>query len=134
MKEQKKFLEGFLKEKDEHNYVLYVPEIIHSNWKINERGRVLLILDVYNPITRFSAWLLKKKPNKDIEFDELSTSAWLSIDGEKCIFEIAREQKAKTNDSFKDALIRLIHFTHYIANRRWIRYKKVKKKEEVNIS
>lgn len=126
-------LEDFLKEKDEHNYVLYVPEIIHSNWKINDRGRVLLILDVYNPITKFSAWLLKKKINKDIEFDELSTSAWLSIDGDKCIFEIAREQKEKTDDSFKDALIRLIQFTHYIANRRWIRFKKVKKKEEVYI-
>ena len=94
----------------------------------------MLILETNNPITKISAWLLKKKINKDIEFDELSTSAWLSIDGDRCIFEIARLQKAKTDDSFKDALIRLIQFMHYIANRRWIKYKKVKSKEEVAIS
>lgn len=127
-------LESFLKEKDEHNFVLYVPEIIHNNWKINDNGNVLLILETNNPITKISAWLLKKKINKDIEFDALSTSAWLSIDGERCIFEIARLQKAKTDDSFKDALIRLIRFMHYIQNRGWIKYKKVKSKEDVDIS
>lgn len=127
-------LDNFLKEKDDHNFVLYVPEIIHTNWKINENGRVLLILETNNPITKISSWLLKKKINKDIEFDELSTSAWLSIDGERCIFEIARLQKSKTDDTFKEALIRLIQFIHYIAKRRWIKYKKVKSKEEVNTS
>ncbi|MEI0593452.1 PqqD family peptide modification chaperone [Brachyspira pilosicoli] len=134
MKDNRFSLDNFLKEEDKHNFVLYVPEIIHTNWKINDNGKVLLIFDVNNPITKIAAWLLKKKPNKDIEFDELCTSAWLNIDGEKCIFEIAKIQKQNSNDNFKDSLIRLIKFMHYIQRRRWIRYKKVKAKEDVDIS
>lgn len=134
MKDDRFSLDNFLKEEDKHNFVLYVPEIIHTNWKINDNGKVLLIFDVNNPITKIAAWLLKKKPNKDIEFDELCTSAWLNIDGEKCIFEIAKIQKQNSNDNFKDSLIRLIKFMHYIQGRRWIRYKKVKAKEDVDIS
>ena len=134
MKDNRFSLDNFLKEEDKHNFVLYVPEIIHTNWKINDNGKVLLIFDVNNPITKIAAWLLKKKPNKDIEFDELCTSAWLNIDGEKCIFEIAKIQKQNSNDNFKDSLIRLIKFMHYIQGRRWIRYKKVKAKEDVYIS
>lgn len=134
MKDNRFSLDNFLKEEDKHNFVLYVPEIIHTNWKINDNGKVLLIFDVNNPITKIAAWLLKKKPNKDIEFDELCTSAWLNIDGEKCIFEIAKIQKQNSNDNFKDSLIRLIKFMHYIQSRRWIRYKKVKAKEDVDIS
>lgn len=134
MKDNRFSLDNFLKEEDKHNFVLYVPEIIHTNWKINDNGKVLLIFDVNNPITKIAAWLLKKKPNKDIEFDELCTSAWLNIDGEKCIFEIAKIQKQNSNDNFKDSLIRLIKFMHYTQGRRWIRYKKVKAKEDVDIS
>ncbi|MBW5396505.1 PqqD family peptide modification chaperone [Brachyspira pilosicoli] len=134
MKDNRFSLDNFLKEEDKHNFVLYVPEIIHTNWKINDNGKVLLIFDVNNPITKIAAWLLKKKPNKDIEFDELCTSAWLNIDGEKCIFEIAKIQKQNSNDNFKDSLIRLIKFMHYIQGRRWIKYKKVKAKEDVDIS
>ena len=134
MKDNKFLLDKFLKEEDKHNFVLYVPEIIHTNWKVNDNGKVLLIFDVNNPITKIAGWLLKKKPNKDIEFDELCTSAWLNIDGEKCIFEIAKIQKQNSNDNFKDSLIRLIKFMHYIQGRRWIRYKKVKAKEDVDIS
>ncbi|MEI0579881.1 PqqD family peptide modification chaperone [Brachyspira pilosicoli] len=134
MKDNRFSLDNFLKEEDKHNFVLYVPEIIHTNWKINDNGKVLLIFDVNNPITKIAGWLLKKKPNKDIEFDELCTSAWLNIDGERCIFEIAKIQKQNSNDNFKDSLIRLIKFMHYIQGRRWIRYKKVKAKEDVDIS
>ena len=134
MKDNKFLLDKFLKEEDKHNFVLYVPEIIHTNWKVNDNGKVLLIFDVNNPITKIAAWLLKKKPNKDIEFDELCTSAWLNIDGERCIFEIAKIQKQNSNDNFKDSLIRLIKFMHYIQGRRWIKYKKVKAKEDVDIS
>ncbi|WP_286033057.1 PqqD family peptide modification chaperone [Brachyspira pilosicoli] len=134
MKDNRFSLDNFLKEEDKHNFVLYVPEIIHTNWKINDNGKVLLIFDVNNPITKIAAWLLKKKPNKDIEFDELCTSAWLNIDGERCIFEIAKIQKQNSNDNFKDSLIRLIKFMHYIQGRRWIKYKKVKAKEDVDIS
>ena len=134
MKDNKFLLDKFLKEEDKHNFVLYVPEIIHTNWKVNDNGKVLLIFDVNNPITKIAGWLLKKKPNKDIEFDELCTSAWLNIDGERCIFEIAKIQKQNSNDNFKDSLIRLIKFMHYIQGRRWIIYKKVKSKEDVDIS
>ena len=48
------------------NFVMYVPKIIHDNWKINDEGKVLLILDKHNIITKFSSWMLNKDINKDI--------------------------------------------------------------------
>ena len=115
------------------NFVMYVPKIIHDNWKINDKGKVLLILDKHNIITKFSSWMLNKDINKDIEFDELSTSAWLNIDGERSILEIALLQKYNTDDSFDDALTRLVYFMNYIYKNKWIAYKKIKNMDNIDI-
>ena len=115
------------------NFVMYVPKIIHDNWKINDKGKVLLILDKHNIITKFSSWMLNMDINKDIEFDELSTSAWLNIDGERSILEIALLQKYNTDDSFDDALTRLVYFMNYIYKNKWIAYKKIKNMDNIDI-
>lgn len=115
---------------DKYNFVLYVPEIIHKDWKIVD-GKVLLNFEVKNPITKFAGFLAKKKPKRDIQFDNMCTSAWLLIDGKSSIYEIARIQSQNTNDEFKEDLRRLIEFIKYISKHRWIRYKGVKKREEI---
>ncbi|HBD64476.1 MAG TPA: PqqD family protein [Clostridiales bacterium] len=116
--------------KDEYNFVLYVPEVTHNDWQMVD-GKVLLNFKVNNPITKFVGFMIKKKPNKDMLFDDMCTSAWLLIDGERSIYEIARIQNPKTGDEFKEDLRRLIEFIKYISKQGWIRYKRVKKCEEL---
>ncbi len=119
--------------KDEYNFVLYVPEIVHYDWQMIE-GKVLLNFKVNNPITKLVGLLVKKEPKKDMLFDDMCTSAWLLIDGERSIYEIGRIQSHKTDNEFKDDLRRLIEFVKYISKQGWIRYKRVKKREEIKLS
>lgn len=123
---KRKSIEG----KDKYNFVLYVPEIVHNDWKIVE-DKVLLNFKVTNPITKFAGFLVKKEPKRDMLFDNMCTSAWLLIDGERSIYEIARIQGNKTDDEFQEDLRRLIGFVKYISKQGWIRYKRVKKREEI---
>ncbi len=67
---------------DKYNFALYVPEITHENWEVKDE-KVVLHFKVKHPLTRFSGYLAGKKPKKDMTFDEMSTNAWLQIDGEK---------------------------------------------------
>lgn len=115
---------------DKYNFVLYVPEIIHDDWELKD-GKVLLNFEVKHPLTKFAGFLTKKKPKKDILFDEMCSSAWLLIDGKKSIFEIARIQSQKTNDEFKEDLRRLVEFIKFISKKGLVRYKKVKNKTEI---
>lgn len=117
-------------EKDEYNFVLYVPEITYYDWEVID-GKVLLNFRITNPITRFAGFLVKKRPEKDMIFDNMCTSAWLLIDGEKSIYEIARIQSQKTDDEFKEDLRRLVEFIRYVSKQGWVRYKRVKKREEI---
>jgi len=116
--------------KDEYNFVLYVPEVTHNDWQMVD-GKVLLNFKVNNPITKFVGFMIKKEPNKDMLFDDMCTSVWLLIDGERSIYEIARIQNPRTGDEFKEDLRRLIEFIKYISKQGWIRYKRVKKCEEI---
>ena len=120
-------------DKDKYNFVLYVPEITHDDWKI-VNGEVLLNFKVVNPMTRFVGFLAKKEPIKDILFDDMCTSAWLSIDGERSIYEIAKIQFKMSDDDFKDDLRRLAVFIKYISKQGWVRYKRVKNREEIKYS
>ncbi len=116
--------------KDEYNFVLYVPEVTHNDWQMVD-GKVILNFKVNNPITKFVGFMIKKEPNKDMLFDDMCTSVWLLIDGERSIYEIAKIQNHKTGDEFKEDLRRLIEFIKYISKQGWIRYKRVKKCEEI---
>ena len=116
--------------KDEYNFILYVPEITHNDWQIID-GKVLLNFKVNNNVTKFVAITIKKEPKKDMLFDEMCTSVWLLIDGERSIYEIAKIQSHKTDIEFKEDLRRLIEFIKYISKQGWIRYKRVKKREEL---
>jgi hypothetical protein len=111
--------------KDKYNFVLYVPEIKHHRFRVTEARRVVLELDI-NPIKKFMGMLARRRPVSEIEFDELASTAWLSMDGVRSILEVARIQSEKTGDDIDEAARRIVKFTHYIANRGWIRFKEVK--------
>ncbi len=125
-----KDLKKALKQNDKYNFALYVPEITHDDWEVKD-GKVLLNFEVKHPLTKFAGFLANKKPKKDMLFDELSSSAWLLIDGERSIFEIARIQSKKTDDEFKEDLRRLVEFIKFTSKKGWVRYKKVKNREDI---
>lgn len=117
-----------MSKKDEYNFLLYVPEIVHSDWELVDE-KVLLNFKI-SSITKFVGFLVKKKAKKDILFDERCTSAWLLIDGEKSIYEIAKIIN-KNRANFEEELMLLVEYIKYISKQGWIRYKRVKKQNEV---
>lgn len=127
-----KIVKDNIKQNDKHNFVLYVPEITHDDWELKEE-KVLLNFEVKHPLTKFAGFLAKKRPKKDMLLDELGSSAWLLIDGERSIFEIARIQSKKTDDEFKEDLRRLVEFIKFISKKGWVRYKKVKDRNDIEV-
>jgi hypothetical protein len=111
--------------KDKYNFVLYVPEIKHQEYRVTDTGRVVLDLEI-NPVKRLMGKLVKREPVSDIALDELSSSAWLGIDGTRSILDIARIQSEKTGDDVDESARRIATFMRYIAKRGWIRFKEVK--------
>ena len=111
--------------RDQYNYVLYVPEILHHGFKVTDAGRVVLEFTI-NPFKKFMGMLVHRTPVSDLELDELSSSAWLSMDGTRSVLEVARIQSERTGDDLDAAVGRLVKFTRYIAKRGWIRFREVK--------
>ncbi|HEY5113624.1 MAG TPA: PqqD family protein [Coriobacteriia bacterium] len=112
--------------KDKYNFVLYVPEIRHHEFRVTDAGRVVLELEI-NPVKKLMGKLVNREPVSDIELDELSSSAWLSMDGTRSILDITRMQSEKTGDDIDEAARRIVRFMRYIAKRGWIKFKEVQK-------
>jgi len=112
--------------KDPYNFVLYVPEIRHHQFRVTDTGRVVLELAI-NPIKKLMARLVHRQPVSDVELDELSSSAWLSMDGTRSILEVARIQSEKSGDDIDEAVKRIVIFMRYIAKRGWIKFKEVRR-------
>jgi hypothetical protein len=112
--------------KDKYNFVLYVPEIRHHRFRVTDAGRVVLEFEI-NPMKKLMGKLVKREPVSDMELDELSSSAWLSVDGSRSILDIGRIQSETTGDDIDEAVRRIVRFMRYIAKRGWIRFKEVQK-------
>ena len=111
---------------DKYNFALYVPEIKHHRFRVTEAGQVVLEFEIH-ALRKLMAKLVHRKPVSDIILDELSSSAWLSLDGTRSVIELARIQSGKTGDDIDEAVRRMVKFLRYIARRGWIRFKEVKK-------
>jgi hypothetical protein len=112
--------------KDDYNFILYVPEILHRKYKVTYSHKVVLEFEI-NPVKRLMGRLVNKEPVSDLELDELSSSAWLSMDGTRSILDIIRIQSKKTGDDIDEAARRIVQFMRYIATRGWIRFKPASK-------
>jgi hypothetical protein len=108
------------------NFLLYVPEIKHRRFRVTDTGRVVLEFEI-NPVKKLLARLVHRDAVSDIELDELASSAWLSMDGNRNILEVARLQGEKTGDDLDAAVARIIKFIRYIAKRGWIRFREAAK-------
>jgi hypothetical protein len=107
---------------DKYNFVLYIPEIKRHDFRVTNGGRVVLEFKI-NPVKMLMGKLVNKIPLSTLELDELSSSAWLSMDGRRSILDIARIQSEKTGDDIDEAARRIVQFMRYIAHRGWIRFK-----------
>ena len=107
---------------DKYNFVLYIPEIRHEEYRVTEEGRVVLDLDV-GPAKRLMGKLVNREAVSDIELDELSSAAWLSVEGTRSILDIARIQSQTTGDDIDTSAKRVAQFMKYLAKRGWIRFK-----------
>ena len=112
---------------ERYNFVLYIPEIKGQDFSVTNGGRVVLELKV-NPVKMLMGRLVNRIPLSTLELDELSSSAWLSMDGRRSILDIARIQSKKTGDDIDEAARRIVQFMRYIANRGWIRFKPAEQK------
>ena len=70
--------------KDKYNFVLYIPEIMHQNFRVTDAGRVILDFKI-NPVKKLLGRLVNREPAADVELDELSSSVWLNMDGTRSI-------------------------------------------------
>lgn len=111
---------------EEKNFLMYVPLIIHENYKVSDKNIVTLYFEHNNFIEKFACWLVKKSNISDIELDEKCSAAWLLIDGEKNIYEIAVEMAELCGDSKEVAIERLVPFIRYILKKNWIKFQSIK--------
>jgi hypothetical protein len=111
---------------NKYNFLKYVPEIVYDDWE-EQSGIVILNLKVTDPIRKFAGWLVKRKPQSEIKFDKMCSYAWLSIDGEKAILDIAKSMSEQYGDNLDNSVYRLVTYMKYISKRGWITFKKVKK-------
>lgn len=111
---------------EESNFLMYVPVIIHENYKVSDNNIVTLYFEHNKLVEKFARWLVKKSNISDIELDERCSHAWLLIDGEKNIYEIAVKMAEMYGDPKEVAIERLVHFIRYILKKNWIKFKSIK--------
>jgi hypothetical protein len=75
------------------------------------------VVDTYSARAVVMGKLANKEPVSDIAFDELSSAAWLAIDGQRSILDIARIQSEKTGDDIDESARRIVQFMRYIAKK-----------------
>ena len=117
------------RDQDKYNFVLYIPEIKRQDFRVTSSGRVILEFKI-NPVKMLMGKLVNKIPLSTLELDELSSSAWLNMDGRRSILDIARIQSKKTGDDIDEAARRIVQFMRYVATRGWIKFKPAERKAD----
>lgn len=110
---------------EQYNFLLYVPIIKHKEYSV-ENNMVTLYFAHDKAIERFARWLVKKSNISDITLDKQGSAAWLCIDGEKNVYEIALEMSKIFGDTKEVAIERLVTFLTYLSKKGWIYFKEVK--------
>jgi hypothetical protein len=117
------------RDQDKYNFVLYIPEIKRQDFRVTSSGRVILEFKI-NPVKMLMGKLVNRIPLSTLELDELSSSAWLSMDGRRSILDIARIQSKRTGDDIDEAARRIVQFMRYVATRGWIKFKQAERKAD----
>lgn len=119
--------------KEEDNFLLYVPIKIHDNW-IEDQNIIHLIFEHNKPIERFAAWLVKKPTITEIKLDELGSKVWLLMDGCRSVYDIGQILVEDFGSKCEPVYDRLVMYLHYLYKRSWIKFNKPVSEEDESIS
>ncbi|MDD2495449.1 MAG: PqqD family protein [Tissierellia bacterium] len=108
-----------------HNFLLFIPEIKHNDWK-NEGEKIVLCLKTTDPIKNFLAWMVNKKSITYLNLDERCTTVWKFIDGKKTVYDIAKLMANRYKNDINNELYRLITYLKYLSKQGLIKFKEYK--------
>lgn len=112
-------------QKKEDNFLLYVPVKKHTTFEVRD-GKAYLIFYHRKLIERFLRWLVKKPATSYIELDDIGTIVWLSIDGEKSVYDIGQELKNRLGERAEPIYERLTMYVRYLNRKGWISFNRGK--------
>ncbi|MEG1254286.1 PqqD family protein [Clostridium sp.] len=115
---------------DEKNFLLYVPEIKHKDYKVDEKNIVTMYFQHNKVSEKFARWLVKKSNISATTLDEKCSAVWLLIDGKRNIYEIALEMADEFDDTKEIAIERLVTYMRYVSKKGWIKFTEVKTLEK----
>ncbi|AMP20830.1 hypothetical protein AZF37_06275 [endosymbiont 'TC1' of Trimyema compressum] len=118
-----------MKYNPKHNFLSYVPVIIHKDYQLVE-DHIILYFHYKQPIQRFFTWLFKKPTTTDITLDDNSTRVWLLINGKRSVYDIAKIMAEDLRDSEEVAIARLIPFMRHILKQRYIKLDHIKEERD----
>lgn len=117
-------------QKAEDNFMLYVPHIKHPHWE-EQNGLVYIITYHNHPVQKMANWLVKKSNKSDVKLDELGSTVWKAMDGNRNVFQIGEIIKEKFGEDCEPVYDRLIMFMRYLNRRGWIYFENVMSKKTI---
>ncbi len=108
---------------DKYNFLKQIPYRVNNNW-LQQEGQVILTFKINDPVKKFLGWFVNRSPKCDVKFDKMSSEAWILIDGENSILDIAKIMSDKHGDKLEESIYRLITYIRYVSKRGWIAFKK----------
>ena len=116
-----------MKKKDnnqkEDNFLLYIPKKKQVEWEERD-GKVYLIFHHDKAAEKFLRWLVKKPYVSDLELDDVCSSTWKLIDGEKSVYEIGQCLLAQYGSDMEPINERLIMYLRHLNKKGWISFER----------
>jgi hypothetical protein len=110
-------------ERKEDNFLLYIPKKKHEAFEV-AKGKVKLIFYHDRLVEKVMRWLVKKPYVSDIELDNLGSSVWLLIDGEKSVYDIGQGLLKEFGKNCDPVYDRLIMYLRYLNKKGWISFER----------
>lgn len=108
-------------EKKDDNFLLYIPIKKHQRWDVRD-GKVYLIFEHNRAVEKLVRWLVKKPNVSDIELDDVGSTVWQLIDGERTVYDIGQELLSRYGESCQPVYERLIMYIRYLNRKAWIAF------------
>jgi hypothetical protein len=113
----------FKNNKNEDNFMLYIPVKSHRNW-MNKDNVTYLVFKHTNLIERFTAWLTRKPTIRDIRLDNQCARVWQLIDGSNNVYRIGQILTKEFDRDCEPVYERLTAYLKFLSRRGWIKFKR----------
>jgi len=109
--------------KNEDNFMLYIPKKKVDTWEM-KKGKVVLIFHHNKKAEKFARWLVNKPTVSDVELDNIGSKVWLSIDGNKTVYDIGVILEQTFGEKCNPTYERLTMYMRYLVKKGWISFDK----------